>query len=64
MIKYVYVGRIDSASVYDFAIIIWNCSDSVLFVFHVIYLLGRRGSDRMVGGFTTTCATSFEFKPR
>jgi len=25
---------------------------------------GRRGRVRMVGGFTTTCATSFEFELR
>ena len=74
---------------YDFSIVFWNCSDSVVyFVFHFISIItilfglfivcicfcsfvficcldvcltilrGRRRRDRIVVGFTTTCAIS------
>jgi len=65
-VKYLCVGVIDSASGYDFAILIWNCSDSVLFcLFFMSYTYwGRRGRDHMVGGFKSSRAISFEFEPR
>lgn len=56
------VSYIDSASGYGFGILIWNFVESVLFYFMSYTYWRRRGRDRVVGGFITICATSFEFE--
>ena len=42
-------------------VIIWTSTDNLLILIKVtssMWLWGRRGRDRMVVGFTTTCAIS------